>query len=193
MREAFERTRFYEVGTDLMGLEIRLAMVGRWFIASVTAMVIVGPAIVWLGGGWLAMQRHARRRRHRRLRRLPSGRLYGPASALVGVQVQIVSALAVFERIFEYLDMKTEGVRAAGCNGAAGIAGDVDFDERDIRLRLRTARCCDDVSFHIEAGQIAAFVGPSGAGKSTITATRSALLRSRRADAYSSTGTTCST
>ncbi len=36
-----------------MQLEIDLAMVGRWFIASVTAMVVVGPALVWLGGGWM--------------------------------------------------------------------------------------------------------------------------------------------
>ena len=36
------------------------------------------------------------------------GRLYGPAAALAGIQVQIVSALAVFERIFDYLDMPTE-------------------------------------------------------------------------------------
>ncbi|MGB6518073.1 MAG: ABC transporter transmembrane domain-containing protein, partial [Candidatus Cybelea sp.] len=46
-REAYERSRFYQVGTRLMQLEIDLAMVGRWFIASVTAMVVVGPALVW--------------------------------------------------------------------------------------------------------------------------------------------------
>src|SRR5947209_10504649 len=54
-RETFERDRFYRVGSDLMNLEIRLAMVGRWFIASIGAMVTVGPAIVWFGGGWLAL------------------------------------------------------------------------------------------------------------------------------------------
>ena len=54
-REAFERARFYTVGTRLMQLEIDLAMVGRWFIASVTAMIVVGPALVWFGGGWLAI------------------------------------------------------------------------------------------------------------------------------------------
>ena len=42
-REAYERARFYRVGTNLMQLEINLAMVGRWFLASVTAMVVVGP------------------------------------------------------------------------------------------------------------------------------------------------------
>jgi ATP-binding cassette subfamily B protein len=55
-REAYEKTRFYGVGTELMQLEVHLAMVGRWFIAAITAMVIIGPAVVWLGGGWLALK-----------------------------------------------------------------------------------------------------------------------------------------
>src|SRR5581483_3494560 len=55
VRERFERERFYAVGTDLMKLEIRLAMVGRWFIAAIGAMIVIGPAVVWLGGSWLAI------------------------------------------------------------------------------------------------------------------------------------------
>src|SRR5438270_1107402 len=56
-REAYERSRFYRVGSDLMPPEIKLAMVGRWFLASIGAMVTIGPAIVWFGGGWLALTR----------------------------------------------------------------------------------------------------------------------------------------
>src|SRR5664279_3519709 len=44
VREAFEKQRFLDVGTDLMDLEIRLAMVGRWFMAAIAALVIIGPA-----------------------------------------------------------------------------------------------------------------------------------------------------
>ena len=51
VREAFEAARFYSASTDLMTLEVRLAMVGRWFIAAISAMVVIGPALVWLGGG----------------------------------------------------------------------------------------------------------------------------------------------
>ncbi|HEY4432799.1 MAG TPA: ABC transporter transmembrane domain-containing protein, partial [Candidatus Cybelea sp.] len=43
-RESLERARFYQAGSRLMQLEIDLAMIGRWFLASVTAMVVVGPA-----------------------------------------------------------------------------------------------------------------------------------------------------
>ena len=167
VREAFERQRFFAVGTDLMNLEIRLAMVGRWFIAAISAMVIIGPALVWLAGGYFAINAG-----------LSVGtivafvaflsRLYGPASALAGVQVQIVSALAVFERIFEYLDMEPEGAEKPDALAIGDVRGQVSFD--DVVFSYTPERSAlNGVSFAIEPGQMAAFVGPSGAGKTTIT------------------------
>ncbi|MDQ2865064.1 MAG: ABC transporter ATP-binding protein/permease [Candidatus Eremiobacteraeota bacterium] len=167
-REAFEKSRFYDVGTQLMNLEIRLAMVGRWFIASVTAMVIVGPAIVWIGGGWLAVQGLLDVGVIVAFIGYIQGRLYGPAAALVGVQVQVVSALAVFERIFDYLDMATEEYTPSGALQLRELRGDIEFDR--VTFGYNSDRTIlDNVSFHIDPGQLAAFVGPSGAGKSTIT------------------------
>ncbi len=167
MREQFERRRFYAVGTDLMKLEIRLAMVGRWFIAAITAMVIVGPAIVWLAGSWAAINAQLT------IGTIVMfvaylGRLYTPASALAGVQVQIVSALAVFERIFEYLDLEPEGAEKPNAVALTHVSGDVVFD--DVHFSYTPERIAlDGVSFHIPPGRMAAFVGPSGAGKTTIT------------------------
>ena len=56
VREPFEKSRFAASATRLMDLEIRLVMVGRWFIGAINAMVIVGPALVWVGGAWLAIR-----------------------------------------------------------------------------------------------------------------------------------------
>jgi ATP-binding cassette subfamily B protein len=167
-REAFERARFYGVGTQLMDLEVHLAMVGRWFLVSVAAMVTIGPMIVWLGGGWYAIQGTLDIGVIVAFVGYIGARLYGPAATLVGVQVQIVSALAVFERIFEYLDMKTEEYVPPGATSLENLHGDIAFD--GVTFGYDADReILHNVSFSIEAGQIAAFVGPSGAGKSTIT------------------------
>lgn len=166
VRERLEAKRFHEAGTDLMDLEIRLALVGRWFLAVVTALVIIGPAIIWYGGGVMAIKAG-----------LETGtivafiaylaRLYGPASALVGVQVQIVSALAVFERIFDYLDMTPEAPQRADAIVLDRCRGEIEFDR--VRFRYREDRLAlDGVSFRALPGQLTAFVGPSGAGKTTI-------------------------
>ncbi len=166
VRERQEAARFHEAGTDLMHLEIRLALVGRWFIALVGALVIIGPAIVWLFGGWLAISQG-----------LGVGtivafvaylaRLYGPASALVGVQVQLVSAFAVFERIFDYLDMTPEAPQNTDALELGSARGDIRFE--DVTFGYIPERpVLNGISFHARPGELVAFVGPSGAGKTTI-------------------------
>ena len=168
VREPQEAARFHEAGTRLMDLEIRLALVGRWFLAVVTALVVIGPAIIWYGGGIMAIRSG-----------LEVGtivafvsylaRLYGPAAALVGVQVQIVSAFAVFERIFDYLDMKVEAPQRALALDLKNCEGDVEFDH--VRFRYREDRwALDDISLRVRSGEVAAIVGPSGAGKTTMLA-----------------------
>jgi ATP-binding cassette subfamily B protein len=167
-REAYERARFYNVGTRLMHLEIDLAMVGRWFLASVTAMVVVGPALVWFGGGWLAVSSGLKVGVIVAFVSFIQGRLYGPAAALAGIQVQIVSALAVFERIFDYLDMKPEEYDPPGAIALPRVTGDISFE--NVVFAYEAGReVLDGISFHVRPGEVAAFVGPSGAGKTTIT------------------------
>src|SRR5579863_5364925 len=167
-REAYERSRFYKVGTRLMQLEIDLAMVGRWFIASVTAMVVVGPALVWFGGGWLAISSALKVGVIVAFVSFIQGRLYGPAAALAGIQIQIVSALAVFERIFDYLDMTPEEYDPPGAIALPSVDGEIAFDHVTFSYS-GDREILKGVSFHVRPGEVAAFVGPSGAGKTTIT------------------------
>jgi ATP-binding cassette subfamily B protein len=167
-RESFERARFYKVGTNLMKLEIDLAMVGRWFIAMVMAMVVVGPALVWLGGGWLAIAAGLQVGVIVAFVSFIGGRLYGPAATLAGIQVQIISALAVFERIFDYLDMSTEQYDPPGAIALPEINGEIAF-ENVVFSYGGDRNILDGITFHVDPGAVVAFVGPSGGGKTTIT------------------------
>jgi ATP-binding cassette subfamily B protein len=167
VREGFEAKRFFDAACALMKLEIDLAMVGRWFIAAIGAMAVIGPAIVWSGGGYLTMYASVSIGTVVTLVQLLS-RLYTPASSLAGIQVQIVSALAVFERIFDYLDMRPEEpARVVPAIPFKETRGSVQFD--DVHFAYTPERqALKGVSFAVEPGQVAAFVGPSGAGKTTI-------------------------
>lgn len=166
VREEHERARYRDASTELMKIEIRLAMLGRWFMAVIMAMVVCGPAIVWLVGGYLAVQHSITIGAIVTFVALLS-RLYTPASTLAGIQVQIVAALAVFERIFDYLDMSEEGNRALETAELTNVRGDVEY--RGVSFAYNEDRqVLNDININISAGQIAAFVGPSGAGKSTL-------------------------
>jgi len=172
VKEEYERKRFYNLATELMALEISVAMIGRWFMMAITAMVTVGPAIIWLAGGWLAIYHGVTVGVLVSFVALIS-RLYTPVSALAGVQIQIVSALAVFERIFDYLDMNEEkdSPEAVPLLHSEG-AGRVEFEQVSFSypgLGGGSRGGVEDLNFVIEPGQMVAIVGPSGAGKSTIT------------------------
>ncbi|MBS1996831.1 MAG: ABC transporter ATP-binding protein [Cyanobacteria bacterium SZAS LIN-2] len=166
VREGSERKRFYNLASQLMDLEINVAMIGRWFLMAITSMVTIGPAIIWLSGGWLAIYDGVT------VGVLVSfvallARLYTPVSALAGVQVQVVSALAVFERIFDYLDMKEER-DPEGAITIESVEGKVTFE--GVTFRYPSGRAAvEDLSFVVEPGSMVAFVGPSGAGKTTVT------------------------
>jgi ATP-binding cassette subfamily B protein len=167
VRENHEGIRFRKAGNEFMNLAIKLGMVGRWFMMFITAMVTIGPATIWLVGGWLAIDNQIT------VGALVSfialiARLYTPVSGLAGVQIQLISALAVFERIFDYLDMKEEAPDSPAAVELGTITGAVQFD--GVEFNYPNGRLAlDGVSFKVKPGQMAAFVGESGAGKTTIT------------------------
>jgi ATP-binding cassette subfamily B protein len=166
-RERDEAQRFKEKAQGVMALEIRQHLVGRWFFMFLGLFSIVGPALVYLWGGHLAIRGE-----------MTVGtivafvayltRLYGPASAMATVYVDIQAALALFERIFEYLDTKSEIQEAPIPLTLDPVQGrlrfeDVSFEYVKGRSALRR------LSFTVQPGQLVALVGPSGAGKTTIT------------------------
>src|SRR6266542_4183225 len=166
-RERYEARRFRERSGELRDLQIRQRMVGRWFFMVIGSFQSIGPALIYLYGGWLVIQGE-----------ISIGtivafvaylrQLYGPVSDLANVHVDLMTSLALFERLFQYLDLKPEIEEAPNAIVPPPARGEIRFEHVSFgyvpeRLAL------DDVSFVAEPGQLVALVGPSGAGKTTTT------------------------
>ena len=166
-QEKAERERFSEKNREVMRLQIRQALVGRWYFMIMGLFGTLGPALVYWMGGWLVLRDT-----------MTVGtvvafvaylsRLYGPASSLASVHVDVTASLALFERIFQYLDMDSDIADAPDAYPLPKGRSRVEF--QDVSFHYREGHTVlEDVSFTVEPGQMVALVGPSGAGKTTIT------------------------
>jgi ATP-binding cassette, subfamily B, bacterial len=166
-RESDEARRYRERSKELMELEVRRGAVGRWFFMFLGLFSAIGPAVIYWYGGWQALAGE-----------LTIGtivafvaylnRLYGPVSQLANVHVDVVSALALFERIFAYLDLEPEIRDRPGAARLARLEGRVTFESVSFEY-VAGRPALRQVSFEALPGQLVALVGPSGAGKTTVT------------------------
>ncbi len=188
--------RFSSESQRLGDLQIRQQMIGRWFFALIGTFFSILPAFVYLLAGALIIggDTHVSIGTIVAITTLQS-RLFFPLGQLLNVQVEIQGALALFDRIFEYLEMPHEIADApdAVALDPATMRGEVGFDRvafhyppsamqlaaraesaeaeaegRAVAVPLRPFDLAD-ISFTAEPGQLVALVGPSGAGKTTST------------------------
>ena len=145
--------RFEADSQRLDDLEVRQRMAGRWVMASIqTSFALMPAAVYWFGGLALAGGSDAVS--------LPllvafttlQTRLFFPVGSLLGVGLDVQTSLALFDRIFEYLDQPIDIVEQPDAKRVA-TAGDVAFE---------------DVSFTVPAGTTTALVGETGSGKTTV-------------------------
>ena len=94
-------------------------------------------------------------------------RLYRPVNSLVDIQVDMVRSLALFSRIFDYLDREVEIESPPEARRIEDFSGRIDFEAVDFSYE-KSKKILEGVSFSVPKGKLLALVGPSGAGKSTI-------------------------
>ena len=102
--------RFAAINGRVARLQLRQAMVGRWFFALIGTIMSVIPAFVYLLAGYLTIIHDPN---HPTVGDIVAfttlqSRLFFPLGQLLNVQVELGGALALFDRIFEYLEMKPE-------------------------------------------------------------------------------------
>jgi ATP-binding cassette, subfamily B, bacterial len=159
--------RFESESLRLADLEVRQRMTGRWVMASIqTSFAIMPAAVYWFGGlalanGWSGAISIPVLVAFTTLQT----RLFFPVGSLLGVGLDVQTSLALFDRIFEYLDQPVD-IEERPDPIAVGKAGDVVFDH--VWFRYRDDWTLQDVSFTVAAGTTTALVGETGSGKTTL-------------------------
>ena len=172
-RDDYEIGRFSGVSDELRRVRIRESMVGRWFFMTIQTFWAAAPAVVWLVGGHQAINDRFSVGKIIAFTAYQA-RLFVPINQLLTLHVDVQSALALFERIFEYLDLKPDVAERPDAIAIDAPVGHLRFD--DVRFSYRAdLPVLHGVSFEAPPGTMTALVGPSGAGKSTIAALVSRL------------------
>jgi len=169
VKQAAETLRFRNLNDELRRLNIRQSMIGRWFFMLMGVLGTAGPAVLWLFGGYLVVTGQESLGTVVTFATVLLARLYGPVGSLANMQVNVVGSLALFQRIFEYMDLPVDIDEKAAAVRLAAARGEVEFDHVTFRYPSSDRPALKDVSFQIEPGQLAALVGPTGAGKTTVT------------------------
>src|SRR4051812_10030921 len=166
-REPAERARFAALNDEVRRLEIRQAMIGRWFSMAMRVMGAAGPALVWLYGSYLIIHNEASLGTVITIGTVLTLRLYGSIASLGGMHVNVTGSLALFARIFQLLDHPIAITERPGARRLDQLAGAVAFEDVSFTYPTGARPALDAVSFACEPGELVALVGPSGAGKTT--------------------------
>ncbi len=157
--------RFAGESRRLADLEVRSRMTGRWMMASIQMTFAVMPALVyWFAGFTIARGSDVITIGTLVAFTTLQTRLFFPLGSLLGVQLEVQSSLALFDRIFEYLDHEIDIVE--GRETLAEPRGEVSLDSVWFRYD-EAAWTLEDVSFLVPPGTKTALVGETGSGKTT--------------------------
>src|ERR1700751_2003643 len=163
-------SRYHEENQRLADLEVRQQMIGQGFYAIVQAFLSITPAAVYLVAGLLLAHGTAVTAGARASVTTLQTRLYFPIGQLLQVSVELRSSLALFDRVFEYLDVVPDIVDAPDAVELPAVSSGGQVALRDVYFRYPgvSADALSGVSLGADPGHLVALVGPSGAGKTTI-------------------------
>ena len=161
--------RFTRESADLADLEVRSRMAGRWRMASVQMAFAIMPALVYWFAGWSIAHGGAA---------ISIGtvvafttlqtRLFFPLQSLLSVGIDIQTSLALFHRIFEYLDLPVDITEREEARELGDVRGEVRFEGVSFAYDLDGPPTLEDVDLVVAPGSTTAIVGETGSGKTTM-------------------------
>jgi ATP-binding cassette, subfamily B, bacterial len=161
--------RFSDESQELADLEVRSRMAGRWRMASVQMSFAIMPALVyWFAGFNYANGGHAISIGTVVAFTTLQTRLLFPLQSLLNVGLDVQTSLAMFARIFEYLDLPVDIAEDPHPVELHDVRGDVAFEDVSFRYDKDGALTLDDINALVPAGTTTAIVGETGSGKTTM-------------------------
>lgn len=163
--------RFHAASAGLLGLEVAAQIAGRWRTATMSIVFAVIPALLYLIAGLPVTSAGVTIGTLVAFTALQAG-IFRPVMGLLNVGVQVTASMALFSRIFEYLDLEVavpepeQPVRV----DPARARGHLRFEQVSFRHRDAEIDALSGIDLDIPAGSHLAVVGPTGSGKSTLAA-----------------------
>lgn len=169
-REEEINRKFEQANRAVIDLSTKESRAGSWFRVIMGIFTNLGPLLIYLAGGYLIIRLNDTAVTVGTITATVSmiNRLYRPVESLLNVSVDLTRSMALFTRIFSYLDMEPDiknrdnPVRPSFSSGAA-----VKYDHVCFRYS-EDVPLIEDMSFEVPSGRMYAIVGPSGSGKSTV-------------------------
>ncbi len=158
--------RFTETSTDLIDLEIRSQLAGRWRMATMNVIFAAIPALIYLVAGLPATAGGMTIGTLVAFTGL-QGTLFRPLMGLLNVGVSVTASLALFSRIFEYQDLPVDIADPDHPAVLDDVRGEVRLEGVDFAYD-DGADVLHGIDLHVPAGGSLALVGETGSGKSTL-------------------------
>jgi ATP-binding cassette, subfamily B, bacterial len=161
--------RFTASSAALIDLELRSQLAGRWRMASLSIIFAAIPAVIYLAAGLPFTAGAVSIGTLIAFTTLQNG-LFRPITGLLGTSVSVISSLALFARIFEYLDLPVEVDDPAHpvTIDPATVTGHVRFSGVGFTYPGADRPALAGIDLDVPAGSTLALVGETGSGKTTL-------------------------
>jgi ATP-binding cassette subfamily B protein len=156
--------RFRGQSRELARLEVQSTMAGRWLMGSIQATFAILPAVIYWVGGWTGDISVGTLVAFTTLQT----RMLFPVGQLLSVQVDVQTSLALFDRVFEYLDLPVDLEERDDPVDLDVARASVSFDDVWFRYDGDSPWTLEGVSVDVPTGTKLAIVGETGAGKTTM-------------------------